>query len=481
MIERSANIKCLDTVVMKSVLLAMLIVLLMLALPVSKGAALAVALPIVILCLIRPDIAYLLMLFALPWETFLRFSSGASVFPVSIAKAFGMLALLGWLIGVFLRKESVLWSKRYLYLLGFLAVCIVSIIGAKDRHQSTRDILRLVSIYAMFFLTVNIVKDTRCLQRVVIIVVISAMALSVFAIVQRFASPEYFSDATLGKAVAFVDTTEATSLREVTRSSGGTTHPDWLAIHLLFAAGMSLIGVLNQRDLKVRLFLVLALFTIVGGLVLSFSRTGGFGIVILLCLLVVFKVIRITPRVLLVGAVVLFLAVITIPKQYWQRVFAPSHLKESHNILMRIDLLKSGIRMFAAHPFLGVGVGNYEANGADYASYSWLGGADSHNLYIEILSETGVVGGTVFFLLLFVTLLDYERARRLSSHIRRDIFVCIASLEVIFITFCFCGLVLHITERKEFWLLMALAISAQRIIEAEATTHLIKVSNAKPN
>ncbi len=63
------------------------------------------------------------------------------------------------------------------------------------------------------------------------------------------------------------------------------------------------------------------------------------------------------------------------------------------SILERLAHWQAGIQMFADHPWLGIGIGNFGVAYAAYALPHWydpLGHA--HNIFINILAETGVLG-----------------------------------------------------------------------------------------
>jgi O-antigen ligase len=71
----------------------------------------------------------------------------------------------------------------------------------------------------------------------------------------------------------------------------------------------------------------------------------------------------------------------------------------------------AGLRMFAAHPLLGVGAGNYDAAYARYAVPGWpdpLGHA--HDYYINAAAETGLLGLLTFLALIAVTLVTAWQA-----------------------------------------------------------------------
>jgi O-antigen ligase len=75
----------------------------------------------------------------------------------------------------------------------------------------------------------------------------------------------------------------------------------------------------------------------------------------------------------------------------------------------------TALHMFEDHPVLGVGSGNFPTRYADYSTFTgreWRPVRKPHNLYLEAFAETGVVGGTVFVLFIWLTVSGVWRARR---------------------------------------------------------------------
>jgi O-antigen ligase len=81
----------------------------------------------------------------------------------------------------------------------------------------------------------------------------------------------------------------------------------------------------------------------------------------------------------------------------------------------------AGIRMFLDHPFLGVGIGNYEPAYAPYAPGIFvipLGHA--HNYFINIAAEAGLFGLVAFVLFIIATFIVSGRTiRTLNQHYRQ--------------------------------------------------------------
>lgn len=81
---------------------------------------------------------------------------------------------------------------------------------------------------------------------------------------------------------------------------------------------------------------------------------------------------------------------------------------QNYAVIERLAHWQAALEMARAHPFLGVGFGNYEAAYEDYRLINWkfsLGHA--HNFYLNVLAETGMIGlvgyGLMWLSLLYMT------------------------------------------------------------------------------
>jgi O-antigen ligase len=75
--------------------------------------------------------------------------------------------------------------------------------------------------------------------------------------------------------------------------------------------------------------------------------------------------------------------------------------------------------MFLSHPVLGVGYGNYRALYHDYIPGTRPNELDAHNLYLQFLSETGLIGFLVFcFLVGAFTRMAFKLAGQADPYYR---------------------------------------------------------------
>jgi O-antigen ligase len=114
-------------------------------------------------------------------------------------------------------------------------------------------------------------------------------------------------------------------------------------------------------------------------------------------------------RVLLgtIGLLALFAGLYVLPQQYKTRYGTMLHRRLDGSSASRVQTWVTGVQMVLARPLTGVGIKCFgAANGA--MTGSWL---SSHNLYLQVLGETGLVGGAVFFMFLMEMLRLNRRSR----------------------------------------------------------------------
>ncbi|MGE3315577.1 MAG: O-antigen ligase family protein, partial [Planctomycetaceae bacterium] len=125
-------------------------------------------------------------------------------------------------------------------------------------------------------------------------------------------------------------------------------------------------------------------------------------------------------------------------------------------------------RMFLDHPVSGVGPGMFNKHYPQYSgmvgSVQASGGRESHNLFLGLAAETGLLGLLSFAAVVFVTLRDLLRTRRrMIESDPRSAFIATGFFLAI-ISYLVTGLALHFAFVRYFWLMMALAASATLVV-----------------
>lgn len=86
---------------------------------------------------------------------------------------------------------------------------------------------------------------------------------------------------------------------------------------------------------------------------------------------------------------------------------------ENYAAVERLAHWQAALSMWSAHPWVGVGFGNYESAYADHALPKWpLALGHAHNYYLNVAAETGLVGLTAYLATWAVILWEIGRAIR---------------------------------------------------------------------
>ena len=84
----------------------------------------------------------------------------------------------------------------------------------------------------------------------------------------------------------------------------------------------------------------------------------------------------------------------------------------SDSLGYRLLFWKAGFQMFKDRPIFGVGVGQFRYQFKNYASLQHIREPDTHNIFIEQLAETGLMGFALFAIVLLLTIRNFWRASK---------------------------------------------------------------------
>ncbi len=196
-----------------------------------------------------------------------------------------------------------------------------------------------------------------------------------------------------------------------TRATGTLVSPEAYVMTLLFSMVMILRLALETERSRERYFLWIILAIGVLAVLISGNRTGWVVLVLLLLLTAILE--RRLIQWMVAAAIVGGLALLLIVPNFLQRSL--ERLQEWRQIESRITMNVAGLRLFFEKPLFGWGYASYDLYDWQYmqpvgqiqSTIYELAVATSHNTYLTILAETGMVG---FALLLLPTLYYFLRS-----------------------------------------------------------------------
>ena len=169
---------------------------------------------------------------------------------------------------------------------------------------------------------------------------------------------------------------------------------------------------LTERSLALRVLGAAACVPILGGILLTFSRGAALSVLLLLLVMVFLKYIKI--RYALAGLLALVLVMAVAEPSYVHRISTLAGLSSGSitsadtSIRGRAAENLAAAQIFLENPFLGAGAGQAHLYIAHYANETGLkmieGTRRGHNMYLEELADTGIVGFAFFVSIVALTI-----------------------------------------------------------------------------
>lgn len=311
-------------------------------------------------------------------------------------------------------------------------------------------ILTFVQLWVFAWLTTSLINTPKKIDFVMFFFVIAAFISAFYASFQG----------AIGSSIQ-------TSVRATGLAEGANSATRYFLIALMFI----LFIFPKQKARLVKILLTGAGAVLLYGILLTVSRTGlllltgGIGLYIIR---------NYQSRKIVQSIFILLLALLVV----WllaeniiiiSNSILPSILAGTDTVGIRYGLWHAGIRMWFDHPIAGVGIGQFDENLARYGwdllqpRYLYMG-LGAHNMYIAVLSETGIIGLFLFFLLLALALQETLKAIRSRN---TDISALAKNWCIVLILVLLAGLTKQDHYDKLSWIVIGIAVSIGRMGERE--------------
>ena len=161
----------------------------------------------------------------------------------------------------------------------------------------------------------------------------------------------------------------------------------------------------TRRGLFQLIILILGLVVGILAIIVSFSRGGFVGLITIGFIAWLYSTKKLLTTIIFVIMIVGMF--VMVDKAYWAEISTVTDLSEN-TAYERIESWKAAWRMFLDNPF-GVGGHNFEVRFPEYQGDNFernMWGRVSHSLWFTLLSELGIIGVCIFFLLLYENVKD---------------------------------------------------------------------------
>ncbi|MBE6611704.1 MAG: hypothetical protein E7632_04335 [Ruminococcaceae bacterium] len=325
-------------------------------------------------------------------------------------------------------------------------------------RASAKPMLVYAAFMAGYFLVVNLIRSKEWLMRCLVGVIGSCTLVGLYGLFQNFFGTveQTWQDSDMFSEIEgrVVSTFE---------------NPNVLAEYLIMVLPLIFAMFLISGSGRVKLSMVLAGGIVGGCLIYTWSRGAWLGFLIgIMIFLLMFS--KHTMTVLLFGSLGIPFLPFILPESITQRFLSIGNLGDS-STSYRVNIWRGVGGMLKDYWATGIGIGT-DSFREVYPLYSLSGiesAPHSHNLYLQILTEIGVVGLVVFLAVLFI----YAQSC-FSLHMtekRREKLVSAA---------IFCGMLSVLAQGMTdyiwynyrvflmFWLMLGLGAASRRILTATA-------------
>ena len=336
------------------------------------------------------------------------------------------IAHLGSMLGIALvrlaKRRSILqwlFGVRFNWLVCIYAVvAVISLLHSGNFTKSAqRSLLRLGSYIAFYLAIVGWLQTEDQLRKTVLALLGSTLAVSVFGIFQELAgdyTPIYW----------WFYTADATTLAWSGRITSFLNYSNSLAgyLNILLPLGLGCMLTSTSRGVRTLGTASTALGSI--AMVLTQSRGGLLALAITFLLGIWYLIEDRKKRALLLtGYVVALPVVLAAVTLYSARLGSV----DSQDTFGRMVLWISAWILFLSAPVIGIGYGNFRESFDTEFVGAARGSLDAHNLYLQLLSETGVIGFLSFCAMCGSAILQAVKCLRTRPSEWRRI-VCFAAL-----------------------------------------------------
>jgi len=304
------------------------------------------------------------------------------------------------LFGLLLRPQDLSFPLPIRWAVAFLVWASISTVFAISPDIASDALIERLKALVIFFVVINALRTPQQVRFYMLLMLAAFLIYPVRGSLKNYVHGETLQGRAIWNQIYI--------------------NPNDLAAITLLMLGVALaVAVVKTQDRRLRVALIAYVPVLLVLILLTQSRGVFLG------LLVgfgppLFKGIRRRPSLagpVLIAAVAL---AVLIPAASWNRFESMTKLTSVETLaeadrygsaLQRWEILKTGWRIFADHPVLGVGIGCYNEANARYAPH--LGKKDAHNTYLGLAAEMGIPG-LLLWLGMVGSVLGHVRRRRRS-------------------------------------------------------------------
>lgn len=334
---------------------------------------------------------------------------------LKLSSVFLLTAFMIWFCrALILKDRDILQTVQkvvHLLVLLFFLVCITSLVNSQNLVLSIKGLKKLTYCVLAYFLLVFTVKNQKSLDRVVTYVIGSGFIIAVLGIIEAFKGSMYqilHRKSIFGAPIPL--SMEKTSKDRI---NGLIADGDLHGAYMSWIFMLCLYAFVVADSRKKKVFCAVGMAVSLANIIGAASRGAVIGFLVALFVWAVVsgfyrKWLKLVLLSALIGAVGLCL-IIFIPDLNIERLYSRPSGVSARTIDLRVNNAMISLAIFADHPLLGAGPDGFVIEYYRYAprispTARKAVEPKSLNLYTQVLAEHGLIGFSVFGVILLLIL-----------------------------------------------------------------------------
>ena len=438
-----------------------LIICLIAALSPLAGLVFVFGILLTFLAFYRLDIILLLTFMAIPLEELGRVfpnSNSPVANSITVAKLLIIIVMFSWLIKAILLKNDVLFKKSFnnpltiaIYL--FISISIISAINAGDLPLFVFQLIREINSLFLLLLIINLIEEEKIILRIFWGTLLSYILVGLIGLYEIITQKHF-----LWLIGYQLKPKKFTLMDESFRIIGTSGDPDFHAIAMLLPAFLAIMFIYHQKSkfLKITMIPIFLLFLV--NLLGSASRGAMIALLAGLMVFIIFMKTR-YKVLILVSAITLVVATTLVYTLTISEIAASSYTLQSRTktLQYRSGWAKMAIDMVMDHPLIGIGTYNFPT---EYNRYIVPEVPRTHllthNSYLQVLSENGILGLFVFLSLFVLAGRNLYRVLKTSNSPAINA-MALSTFSALWAYMAFAG-TSNILTNENYWILFAFSI-----------------------
>lgn len=369
-------------------------------------------------------------LFLLPFQFALPVFPGVDL---AFVRIFALALFFLWLIEGLIHKKILLpFSLEGLLLLSFIFLSSISYLWADNAGWALRRSTFFLSFFPLFFIFSSLIVNTGKKGALLLLqsFVFGAGLAALIGIVQFFSQfifgvsrvfhfwiesvfPIFLGPSFAGAVAQYPSLLANIGGTTLLRATAFFPDPHMFAFYMGISAPLAF-GLFLGETVRNKKFLFLLIFLLIlSADFLSFSRGAYLGLTFGGMFLLLVSLVRAKKNqvIFFLGAALAIVSPILFFDNPIKSRFISSFSLEDGSNQGRLDLWRQASVDIARQPWLGYGIGNYPLIAKPTASYREP--IYIHNMFLDIASETGMIGGLLFFFTIFLVMWRFLREKTL--------------------------------------------------------------------